>query len=669
MGEEARKSRQSSQKREIGKLASVKDPTRRERCRKSAKMFGYTYFPKLLTKKLSRDHVLILKRAEETIYRCGCFVFAMPRGVGKTQLMLILALWVVLYGKMKYILVITAEIDLARDFLQSIADELQDNELLLEDFPELKCFVALDGEPRKQGGQTVQHRKTKLRLSPKMIRFPSFSEIASTEAIIEAKSITSRLRGRGKRICGRRVRPQLVILDDIQNDALAASPSRVTKTLQTIYKTVLGMKGTGEGMATFCIGTVIQKNDVMDMLLDQKRSPEWRGCRCKMLYHFPDRMDLWEGEYRDLRTRSLLEYGDVRLASRFYRANRKEMTRGAEVAWRENFDPGEVDALQHAMELYLRDRESFQSECQNEPLVNIQEALRISLDTDNLSHLPQGVVPGWASGIYLGVDMQKYMAYYVVAAVGKDFTTSIIDWGTWPDQGKLDFSYRDKNIETWVNPFYTMEENVSNGIFQLLTQLGGKKWRCEGGGTKTLQGGLVDGGYKGDAVLATLLQPQFYGRYFVSYGRAPSVLRKQFFEYDPRRGKELAGHNLLLVDAVEPETKTDYQYVAVYTNEWKTQLSQMVSLPSGSPGSMTVFGSDLMRHVLYSRHLLSEYPEEITGRGISINAWQQVPNTENHLLDATVYALAAASFDDCRWNEKLAIVKTRSRQCVNRRIQ
>ena len=106
--------------REIGSWESVEDVSRRESCRKSVQLFAYV----------------------------------MSRGMGKSTLMMILVLWAVLHDWARYIM-ITSGITLGHDFLQAIADELQDNEVFLSDFPKLKCFVALEGEPRKQGGQTV----------------------------------------------------------------------------------------------------------------------------------------------------------------------------------------------------------------------------------------------------------------------------------------------------------------------------------------------------------------------------------------------------------------------------------------------------------------------------------------------------------------------------------
>lgn len=132
------KDAKSRRVREIGSLGSVENVSRRESCRKSVQRFAKTYFPRLVERSFSSDHKEVLDRAQRTIQSRGRFAYAMSRGMGKSTLMMILVLWAVLYGWARYIIIITSEITLGHDFLQAIADELQDNELLLSDFPELK---------------------------------------------------------------------------------------------------------------------------------------------------------------------------------------------------------------------------------------------------------------------------------------------------------------------------------------------------------------------------------------------------------------------------------------------------------------------------------------------------------------------------------------------------
>ena len=61
--------------------------------------------------------------------------------------------------------------------------------------------------------------------------------------------------------------------------------------------------------------------------------------------------------------------GDGREATEFYRQHREEMDAGAVVAWPERYNDDELSAIQHAMNLKLRDEAAFFAEYQNEPLL------------------------------------------------------------------------------------------------------------------------------------------------------------------------------------------------------------------------------------------------------------------------------------------------------------
>lgn len=647
--------------REIGPLECIADMTRRQSCRRSPLKFGQTYFSEHVYRQPSPDHREVWEEAKRAILKRGRYAFAMPRGYGKSSIMRICILWAVLYGLVKYVLIITSEIGLGTDFLGMIADELQDNELLRADFPELKCFYALDGEPRKQGGQTVNGKKTKLLLSTECVQFPSFRDderILSSEAIIEVKSITSRIRGRSKRINGVPTRPQLCVLDDVQSDEMANSPEQVAKYLRVINKTIAGLGEKGGRMAIFFIGTVITSGDLCDILLDHKKSPRWRGKKSKLLYAFPNRLDLWEGEYADLLNASLLQYGDHRLANNFYKAHREEMSEGAKIGWKACYEKGEdVDALQYAMNLYLDDKEAFYSEQQNEPYVDESTTQKIRFHPGNLSGYDRYVLPSWASGLYVGVDVQKALAYYVVLACAKDFRTAVVDWGTWPQQRKKDFWYDAQKVRSWLDPHKTEEASIKTGLRSLLEHLQAISWHRVDGEAASITGGLVDAGYKGyDAVIPLLNESAFQGKFFPVFGRSPGVLREQFCERRPRED-EIVGHNLLLCEGVANTNWgiLSHQYIALYTNEWKTQLSQMCLLPAEKAGSLVLWGEEMDRHSMYLRHLASEYPETVTGR-VRMDIWHPIPHTENHLLDATIYALGAASIGGCVWNRELAPV-------------
>src|SRR5262249_19589430 len=133
---------------------------------------------------------------------------------------------------------------------------------------------------------------------------------------------------------------------------------------------ILGMAGPGQKIAGLLCCTVIRPDDMADNILDRKQHPEWAGERTKMVYSFPTDEKLW-GRYAELRAESLRKDGDGHEATDFYREHRQAMDAGALVAWPERFNPDELSALQHAMNLKLRDEAAFFAEYQNEPLPEV----------------------------------------------------------------------------------------------------------------------------------------------------------------------------------------------------------------------------------------------------------------------------------------------------------
>ena len=75
-----------------------------------------------------------------------------------------------------------------------------------------------------------------------------------------------------------------------------------------------------------------------------------------MIYAWPKNEKLWD-EYSRLRADGLRAGDDGAAATEFYRKNRAAMDAGAEVAWPARYNPDELSALQHAVNLRLRDGE------------------------------------------------------------------------------------------------------------------------------------------------------------------------------------------------------------------------------------------------------------------------------------------------------------------------
>ena len=323
----AARNREMSQRgRDIGSLPPVVDPERRELCRLNLRLFLETYFKEIFCYDWSPDHLKAIDLIEQAVLRGALFALAMPRASGKTSLCECACLWAALYGHHQFICVIGSDEDSAKELLQSVKTQIETNELLLEDFPEVCCpVVALDGQNNRANGQTYQGERTCITWTDKKVVLPTIEGSAASEVVINTRGITGRIRGmKHTRRDGSSARPSLVIVDDPQTDESARSVTQCERRERTLAGAVLGLAGPGKKISGIMPCTVIVQDDMADKILNRDKHPYWNGQRTKMLYQFPANMELWD-QYRELREDGFRagDYGAK--ANRFYKKNRKQM--------------------------------------------------------------------------------------------------------------------------------------------------------------------------------------------------------------------------------------------------------------------------------------------------------------------------------------------------------
>jgi len=142
--------------------------------------------------------------------------------------------------------------------------------------------------------------------------------------------------------------------------------------------------------------------------------------------------------------------GNVVRPTVFYRQHRAEMDSGAAIAWPERFNPDELSAIQHAMDLKLRDEAAFFAEYQNQPLVPDEEsglltAAEIAAKTNGRTRgdIPAETPRLRAAYLTMFIDVQQKALYWTLVAWEPNFTGYVVDYGTWPDQRRSYFTLRD----------------------------------------------------------------------------------------------------------------------------------------------------------------------------------------------------------------------------------
>lgn len=440
---------QSLAGRDIGELPEVENPERKESCRTDFRKFCETYFPEVYVLAWSEDHLRAIAKIEKAVLKGGLFALAMSRGSGKSSLTETAAIWAMLYGHREFVVVVGASESAALEILDSIKTELEVNEHLAADFPEVAFPIrCLDGIANRCAGQLYKGERTRITWTSNEIVLPTIAGAKSSGVLVRVAGITGRIRGmKYKKPDGRTIRPEFVIIDDPQTSESAGSVEQTRKRVRVLAGDILGLAGPGRKISGIMPCTVIRPGDMAEQILDKSKHPEWNGERCKMLYQFPKNEELWN-KYADLRADELRERGTFEEATAFYAAHREEMDEGAVVSWpaRHNYD--EISAVQHAMNLKLQDEAAFWAEYQNDPLpedLGTEEQLTVDGIANKLNGHSQRGVPVSANHITMFIDVQKALLFFVVCAWDDDFTGYVIDYGTWPDQRRRYFALSDAN--------------------------------------------------------------------------------------------------------------------------------------------------------------------------------------------------------------------------------
>ena len=288
--------------------------------------FVNTYFPHYVrSPEKSLLHKFLFSRLPEILRSSEGIneATAAPRGEAKSTLVTqLFTLWCVVTGRKHYAVIVMDSIDQAYPMLEAIKAELEFNPRLKTDFPEA-C-----GQGRVwQAGTAVTANEVKIQVA-----------------------------GSGKKLRGLRhgpYRPDLAVLDDIENDEQVRNPEQRDKLETWLKKAVLALGGAGQKFDVIYIGTILHYDSVLNRTLN---NPFWHATKFKAMLEWPDRMDLWD------RWEEIYRNDGAVVAEAFYQANKDEMERGAQTSWA-------ARGVLALMKIRARDgHATFDSEYQNDPV-------------------------------------------------------------------------------------------------------------------------------------------------------------------------------------------------------------------------------------------------------------------------------------------------------------
>ena len=304
--------------------------------------FLQTYLPAYCNCPFSRMHTEVASLLEHaTAIRGARLAVAAPRGHAKSTLVTLgYVLWTMCYQHEPYVVILSNTSEQANALLANIRRELEGNERLREDFPEV-CSA-----PPKAKKPKIARR----------------SELLTESGVmITALGVGSKVRGRRHRS----ERPTLIICDDLENQAAVRSADQRVLLEEWFNSTVLKL-GTGTTNVVV-VGTILHYDSLLARLTSERPgvAPGWTKRVYRAIEQEASRSELWErfenlfnGNDRDASERSGPE-----AALAFYAANTAPMLEGSRVLWPERED------YRSLVEMRIREgRASFSAEKQNAPL-------------------------------------------------------------------------------------------------------------------------------------------------------------------------------------------------------------------------------------------------------------------------------------------------------------
>ena len=647
-----RQAEQSKEARDIGELPEVEDPERKESCRNDFKKFCEMYFPEVYVLEWSEDHLKAIDKIQKSVLEGGLFALAMSRGSGKSSLTETAAIWAMLYGHREFVVIIGASESAALEILDSIKTELEVNEHLAADFPEVTYPIAcLDGIANRCAGQLYKGERTRITWTANEIVLPTIAGADSSGVLVRVAGITGRIRGMKftRPSDGKCLRPSFVVVDDPQTSESAGSVEQTRKRVRVLAGDILGLAGPGKKIAGIMPCTVIRPGDMAEQILDKSKHPEWQGEKAKLIYQFPKNEELWN-KYADLRADELRENGTFAEATQFYIDHREEMDEGAVVSWPARFNHDEISAVQHAMNLKLTDEAAFYAEYQNDPLpedLGTEEQLTVDGIVNKLNGHSQGGIPTSANHLTMFIDVQKTLLFYVVCAWDDDFTGYVIDYGAWPDQRRRYFTLAEASPTLQSKfPRSGLEGCLYGGLKALTESYLPREYNRDDGAAMKIERCLIDAnwGQSTEVVYQFCRESQFANIILPSHGKYIGASSKPMSEYKKTTGDRV-GHNWRMPNI---SGRRVVRHVIFDTNYWKSFIASRLLTAMGDRGCLSLWGRETERHMLFAEHLTAEYRVKTEGRGRKVEEWKMRPESaDNHWFDGVVGCAVAASMCGC----------------------
>jgi hypothetical protein len=630
------------------KIPIPKDPIRRRDALQDGELFLTTYFPEVFFEPFTADR----RDMHDSIVRAAMYggdqAIAGTRGEGKTKLAIYTALYLTLTGLAVFPIVIGKNQRKSESELRTVREKLQQSELLLQDFPEIcQPFKAVGGWSSRARMQTVAGEFSRLELAADHLIYPTIGrhqlpddwpediEPVSRGQILASIGIDGGIRGTNYRD----IRPDIAIIDDIEDRQAAESDAVIEKNEDIIEKDIAGLASSARRVARVFLCTIQNRKCIAFKFTDPKKKPSWKGKRYRKMIKRPDRMDLVQ-EYMTKRIERADDDPDAREAFRFWRDNRAEIERDCVVSNASSFDgtihedgePLELSAIQSYFNKVADwGDEAVATEIDNDPPEEVGpqgSGLSWQMVAGRLSGLDRGQLPANASCVTAAIDLGKYLCHWVVIAWWKGAGGCVIDYG------RAEVVGTDKGMDNQAS-----EPQIYKALLNWRDEILSKKYVDAAGSDRKVDAVFVDSGTFTDAAY----------QFVRDVGGTPFYVSKGIGNYRDKTtetDKIKPGNHF---HAAYQEAQGLWLY-ELNTDYWKQFIHERFLTPTFDEqnflrrGALSLFNQPGdKKHTSYAQHIVAEELVSEFKEGKGLKTYWNVVSDNNHWLDATYNAAAAAS--------------------------
>ena len=280
-------------------------------------------------------------------------------------------LWLLATARRKFCVIVSNNARAAGNILRDIVTPILERDTAFAvDFPEVCLpFQVCNGSFRRR--QMYRGRSTDIEKNAATLRFATLyrdgEELPTSGSVVTVRGISSGIRG----LKVGKLRPDCVILDDLQDAEMAVSPEQIKKVQDIIRKDILNLSSKGK-LAVMMTSTPISPEDLCDKI---ENDIAWKTTKYPAIISWPKDIiespedGLW-ARYFKLFDAELADDKPHDTSLAFYRDNRDAMDEGAELFSPERFKPedGHISGLQALLEKrHMIGDAAFAAEMQMKP--------------------------------------------------------------------------------------------------------------------------------------------------------------------------------------------------------------------------------------------------------------------------------------------------------------